>query len=52
MRGVSHQTVYRLIQDGRLPASRRAGQVQILRADVVALIKSSRIVPGSLRRTS
>ena len=52
MRGVSHQTVYRLIQDGRLPASRRAGQVQILRADVVALIESSRIVPGSLRRTS
>jgi excisionase family DNA binding protein len=49
--GLSHQTVYRLIEDGRLPASRRAGQVQIRRTDVATLIESSRIVPGSLRRT-
>ena len=51
MCGVSRQTVYRLIEDGRLPASRREGQVQVRRVDVVTLIESSRIIPGSLART-
>ena len=49
MCGLSHQTIYRLIEDGSLPASRRAGQLQIRRADV-ALIESSRIAPGTLMR--
>ncbi len=48
MSGLSHQTIYRLVKDGRLPASRRAGQLQIRRADVAALIESSRITPGTL----
>jgi excisionase family DNA binding protein len=48
--GLSHQTIYRLLEDGRLTASRREGQLRIRRADVEAFIDASRVVQETLSR--
>jgi excisionase family DNA binding protein len=49
--GLSHQTIYRLLEDGQLTASRRKGHLRIRRADVETFIDASRVVPGSLSRS-
>jgi excisionase family DNA binding protein len=46
--GVGLRTLYKFIDDGRLPAYRLGRVIRLKRADVDAFIESCRIEPGSL----
>jgi len=46
--GVNTRTVYRLIDEGELPAYKFGRVIRLKEADVVAFIERSRIAPGSL----
>jgi excisionase family DNA binding protein len=46
--GVNTRTVYRLIDEGELPAFKFGRVIRLKEADVVAFIERSRIAPGSL----
>jgi len=46
--GVNTRTVYRLIDEGELPAYKFGRVIRLKEADVVAFIERSRIPPGSL----
>jgi excisionase family DNA binding protein len=46
--GVNTRTVYRLIDEGELPAYKFGRVIRLQEADVVAFIERSRIAPGSL----
>ncbi len=46
--GLNLRTVYRLIDDGALPAYRLGRVIRLRRADVEAYLDSARIEPGSL----
>jgi excisionase family DNA binding protein len=46
--GVNTRTVYRLIDEGELPAYKFGRVIRLKEADVVAFIDRSRIAPGSL----
>ncbi len=46
--GVNQRTVYRLIDEGDLPAYKFGRVIRLQRADVLAYIERSRIAPGSL----
>lgn len=46
--GVQSRTLYRFIDEGRLPAYRFGRVIRLLRADVDAFIRSCRIAPGTL----
>jgi excisionase family DNA binding protein len=46
--GVNTRTVYRLIDEGELPAYKFGRVIRLKESDVLAFIDHSRIVPGSL----
>lgn len=46
--GVQSRTLYRFIDEGRLPAYRFGRVIRVLRSDLDAFIRSCRIEPGSL----
>jgi excisionase family DNA binding protein len=46
--GVNTRTVYRLIDEGELPAHKIGRVIRLQESDVVAFVERSRIVPGSL----
>jgi excisionase family DNA binding protein len=46
--GVNTRTVYRLLDEGELPAYKFGRVIRLQEADVVAFIERSRIAPGSL----
>ena len=46
--GVTLRTLYRLIDEGRLPAYKIGRVIRLKDADVEAFIESARIQPGSL----
>jgi excisionase family DNA binding protein len=46
--GVNTRTVYRLIDEGELPAYKFGRVIRLQEADVAAFIERSRITPGSL----
>jgi len=46
--GVNARTVYRLIDEGDLPAYKFGRVIRLQEADVLAFIERSRIAPGSL----
>jgi excisionase family DNA binding protein len=46
--GVNTRTIYRLIDEGELPAHKIGRVIRLQEADVVAFVEKSRIVPGTL----
>jgi excisionase family DNA binding protein len=46
--GVNTRTVYRLIDEGDLPAYKFGRVIRLQEADVLAFVEKSRIAPGSL----
>lgn len=46
--GVNTRTVYRLIDEGELPAYKFGRVIRLKESDVVNFIERSRIAPGSL----
>jgi len=46
--GVNQRTVYRLIDDGELPAYRFGRVIRLRARDVADFVERSRIAPGSL----
>lgn len=46
--GVNTRTVYRLIDEGELPAYKFGRVIRLQETDVVAFVDRSRIAPGSL----
>jgi excisionase family DNA binding protein len=46
--GVTLRTLYRLVDEGRLPAYKIGRVIRVKEADVDAFIESSRIQPGTL----
>ena len=46
--GLTSRTVYRLIDEGQLPAYKFGRVIRLKRADVEAFVEQSRIEPGSL----
>ena len=46
--GVNTRTVYRLIDEGELPAYKFGRVIRLKESDVVTFIERSRIAPGSL----
>lgn len=46
--GVNPRTVYRLIDEGELPAYKFGRVIRLQEADVTAFVERSRISPGSL----
>lgn len=49
MLGVQSRTLYRFIDEGRLPAYRFGRVIRVMRADLEQFVVSCRIEPGSLR---
>ena len=47
--GVTARTVYGLIDEGQLPASRSGRLIKVRVSDLDAYLSSVRIVPGTLR---
>lgn len=48
MLGITTRTLYRFIDDGRLPAYRLGRVIRLQRTDVDGFIESCRIQPGTL----
>ncbi|MEX2486701.1 MAG: helix-turn-helix domain-containing protein [Nitriliruptoraceae bacterium] len=46
--GITTRTLYRLIDDGKLPAYKFGRVIRLQRAEVDAFIESARIAPGEL----
>jgi excisionase family DNA binding protein len=46
--GVNTRTVYRLIDEGELPAYKFGRVIRLQESDVLAFVERSRIAPGSL----
>lgn len=46
--GLTSRTLYRLIDEGQLPAYKFGRVIRLKQADVDAFVESSRITPGSL----
>lgn len=46
--GVQSRTLYRFIDEGRLPAYRFGRVIRVQRCDLEAFVRSCRIEPGSL----
>lgn len=46
--GVQARTLYRFIDEGRLPAYRFGRVIRVIRDDVLAFVESCRIEPGTL----
>ncbi|NNN12705.1 MAG: helix-turn-helix domain-containing protein [Acidimicrobiaceae bacterium] len=49
MLGISLRTIYRLVDDGQLPAYQIGRVIRFKRDEVEAFIESTRIQPGDLR---
>lgn len=49
MLGVQSRTLYRFIDEGRLPAYRFGRVIRVMRADLEQFVVSCRIEPGTLR---
>lgn len=47
--GITPRTLYRLIDDGQLPAYKFGRVIRVKQADVDAFIDASRVEPGSLK---
>jgi excisionase family DNA binding protein len=47
--GITPRTLYRIIDEGQLPAYQFGRVYRLKRADVEAFIESSRVQPGTLR---
>ncbi|HVM21481.1 MAG TPA: helix-turn-helix domain-containing protein [Egibacteraceae bacterium] len=47
--GITTRTLYRLVDEGQLPAYKIGRVLRLQRTDVEAFIKSARVEPGSLR---
>ncbi len=47
--GITLRTLYRLIDDGQLPAYKFGRVIRLKQADVDAFIESARVEPGSLK---
>lgn len=50
--GVQSRTLYRFIDEGRLPAYRFGRVIRLKRCDVELFVESCRIEPGTLTETS
>lgn len=46
--GIPHQTMYRLVRSGEIPAERRSGRWWVRRADLDAYLERTRVKPGEL----
>lgn len=46
--GVQSRTLYRFIDEGRLPAYRFGRVIRVMRSDLQAFVQSCRIEPGTL----
>lgn len=46
--GVQSRTLYRFIDEGRLPAYRFGRVIRVMRSDLEDFVRSCRIAPGSL----
>lgn len=46
--GITPRTLYRFIDDGKIPAYRFGRVIRLKEAEVAEFIESSRIVPGTL----
>ena len=47
--GITSRTLYRFIDEGRLPAYRLGRVIRLKRSDVNAFIDASRVQPGTLK---
>lgn len=47
--GITLRTLYRFIDEGRIPAYQFGRVIRLKAPDVVAFVESSRIAPGTLR---
>ncbi|MAW72490.1 MAG: DNA-binding protein [Acidimicrobiaceae bacterium] len=47
--GVTRRTLYRFIDEGRIPAYRLGRVIRLKRSDVDAFIDASRVQPGTLK---
>jgi excisionase family DNA binding protein len=47
--GVVPRTLYRMIDEGQVPAYKMGRVIRVRRADVDAFLESTRVQPGSLR---
>lgn len=47
--GITSRTLYRLIDEGKLPAYKFGRVIRLKRAEVDAFIEASRIKPGTLK---
>lgn len=47
--GVTLRTLYRLIDDGKIPAYQIGRVIRVLRSDIESYLDSVRISPGTLR---
>lgn len=50
--GLTVRTLYRMIDEGKIPAYRFGRVIRLMGADVAEFIDRSRIVPGSLDSTA
>lgn len=48
--GVTRRTVWRFIDAGELPATRKGKNIKVHRADIDAYLEANRVQPGSLTR--
>jgi excisionase family DNA binding protein len=47
--GITSRTLYRLIDEGRLPAYKLGRVIRLMQSDIDGYLESQRIEPGSLR---
>jgi excisionase family DNA binding protein len=50
--GITPRTLYRFIDDGKIPAYRFGRVIRLKESEVAAFIEQSRIVPGTLDTSS